>query len=84
MEEDEEDRILLRRLGVDSANPEDIERDILGKVTIPWSLGSHPYSFMESFLQMKPWSLNFFLVTSLTPPHPLAWVKTSNTSPLQN
>ncbi|CAA7390510.1 unnamed protein product [Spirodela intermedia] len=32
MEGEEEDRILLRRLGVDSANPEDIERDILGKV----------------------------------------------------
>ena len=29
MEEEEEDQILLRNLGVESANPEDIERDIL-------------------------------------------------------
>lgn len=32
MEEEEEDRILLSALGVTSANPEDIERDIIEKV----------------------------------------------------
>lgn len=32
MEEEEEDRVLLSSLGVTSANPEDIERDILAKV----------------------------------------------------
>lgn len=30
--EEEEDRILLSSLGVKSANPEDIERDVLEKV----------------------------------------------------
>ncbi|CAA0815213.1 Protein CHROMATIN REMODELING 8 [Striga hermonthica] len=33
MDEEEEDRVLLSTLGVTSANPEDIERDILEKVT---------------------------------------------------
>lgn len=32
--EEEEDAILLNSLGVTSANPDDIERDILNKVTI--------------------------------------------------
>lgn len=32
MEEEEEDKILLSSLGVTSANPEDIEHDILEKV----------------------------------------------------
>lgn len=32
--EEEEDRILLSSLGVKSANPEDIERDVLEKVYI--------------------------------------------------
>jgi len=32
--EEEEDRILLCSLGVKSANPEDIERDVLEKVYI--------------------------------------------------
>lgn len=32
MDEEEEDRVLLTTLGVTSANPEDIERDILDKV----------------------------------------------------
>lgn len=32
MDEEEEDRVLLNTLGVTSANPEDIERDILQKV----------------------------------------------------
>lgn len=32
MEEEEEDRVLLNALGVTSANPEDIERDIIEKV----------------------------------------------------
>lgn len=32
MEEEEEDRVLLSALGVTSANPEDIERDIIEKV----------------------------------------------------
>lgn len=31
--EEEEDRILLSSLGVTSANPEDIERDVLAKVS---------------------------------------------------
>lgn len=34
MEEDEEDRVLFSSLGVTSANPEDIERNILGKVCL--------------------------------------------------
>ena len=34
MEEEEEDRVLLNRLGVTSANPEDIERHIFGQVLI--------------------------------------------------
>lgn len=40
--EEEEDRILLSSLGVTSANPEDIERDILAKVS---ALTSIPFQF---------------------------------------
>lgn len=36
MEEEEEDRVLLSTLGVTSANPEDIERDILEKVVFAY------------------------------------------------
>lgn len=34
MEEEEEDKILLSSLGVTSANPEDIERDVLDQVCL--------------------------------------------------
>lgn len=34
MEEEEEDMVLLSTLGVTSANPEDIERDIFEKVSL--------------------------------------------------
>lgn len=45
MEEEEEDKILLSSLGVTSANPEDIERDVLDQVC---------YSQVELLLVCKP------------------------------
>lgn len=46
--EEEEDAILLNSLGVTSANPEDIERNILEKVTI--ILFNELFSFLNIFI----------------------------------
>lgn len=42
--EEEEDRAWLSSLGVTSANPEDIERDILAKVSLIFSFPFFPVS----------------------------------------
>lgn len=50
--EEEEDRLLLNSLGVTSANPEDIERDILKEVSLSLSLKGPSWDFIWHYYQI--------------------------------
>ena len=54
MEEDEEDKALLSSLGITSANPEDIERDILEEVLFSNSVDY--FSFLHVSLHREIFS----------------------------
>ncbi|XP_078427842.1 chromatin remodeling 8 isoform X2 [Wolffia australiana] len=65
--EEEEDRVLLRSLGVDSANPEDIERDILRKAEN--AVGNDAGNASEEFVRDNE---------SMADPSSVAYIKLHN------